>query len=132
MNKLLRTLLIICLSASCFTSCRVTSEDMPKIEDVEQLSPYFHYVNIDGKDYIDVELSRCFARNYRHSIDFVGPVEYSKAESIKKCNKVVGYGPVNYTKVFNYHDHVRFLIKKNLQDNSETVAEEDDLEENPL
>ena len=131
MKILLGILLITCLS-SCLTSCRVSRDNMPKIEDVKQLSPYFHYVTIDGKEYIDVQKSVCFSRDYRHTIDYVGPVGAYESLNIKKCNKVVGYSPVNYTKVFNYQDYVRFLIKINLDNNSEGYVEDGDSQENPV
>jgi len=98
---------VICLSAS----CRVTEE--PKIEDLRQLSVYFHFVDIAGKEYIDVAASRCYSRQYRHSKEFIGPLGNEKLEDMSVCDRMIGYSPRNYTKLHNFMQRVRSQINLN-------------------
>ena len=77
-----------------FLSC--LDIDRPKIRDVEQKSPFYVYVEIDGKEYIDVEMSVCFSRMYRNSKEYIGPTTQYEDKNIKECDKIVGNSPDEY------------------------------------
>ncbi|MEE4245159.1 MAG: hypothetical protein V2I33_07095 [Kangiellaceae bacterium] len=87
-------------------SCR-DPNGYPKINDIEQLSPYFEYVEIDGKQYIDVEKSGCLARAYRHSKGFIGSVSGTIILHISECHKVIGYAPKEYGTYTTWKENMR-------------------------
>jgi hypothetical protein len=116
MKKLIHLILLMTLTISCLSSCRVSPEDYPKISDVEQLSPYFHYVQIDNRMYVDVEKSYCFSRKYRMTRKYLGSVGQEKRLPLNVCNKIVGYNQGTYVDVFNFQEAVRVLIDLNLQE----------------
>lgn len=88
-KMLLGMLLINCLSCS--------HKTYYKIKDQVQLSPSFVYVKINGKEYISIERSKCFARNYRISHKYIGPIGQTIPDkNIKQCNKIMGYAPKQY------------------------------------
>lgn len=95
------------------TSCRRDDLLEPKMEDISQLSPVFIYEVIDGKRYISVEKSRCLSRKYRHNRDFIGPITETASFAISRCDRSIGYDPIDYVKLHNYKEAVRSLINLN-------------------
>lgn len=87
--------LILLILLTVITSCR-NPDGYPRISDQEQLSPNFHYVEIDGKGYIDVEKSHCLSRIYRYSKGYIGPIGLAIEIPIQECQKVIGKAPREY------------------------------------
>ena len=86
----------------------------PTIEDTAQCSPYFVYVTIENKEFIDVEKSSCFCRSYHFGEDYVGPQVggVNWKEPLHSCNKIIGWAPTIYTKVASYWEELRaYLVK---------------------
>ena len=96
-------------------SCRRDDFLEPKIQDITQLSPVFIYEVIDGKRYISIEKSRCLSRKYRHNRDFIGPITETVSLHITRCDRSVGYDPIDYVKLHNYKDAVRTQINLNTE-----------------
>jgi len=90
MKMMLGILFLICLS-----SCK-DPNGYPRIQDQEQLSPYFVYETIDGKEYISIEKSKCNSRTYRITKHSIGPIDKAIGLNIKECQKIVGYSPKEY------------------------------------
>lgn len=84
---------LICLS---LLSCIRDPNGYPRIEDQEQLSPVFNYIEINGKTYIDIDESYCLARVYRISKGYVGATTKAVELNISECNKIIGYAPREY------------------------------------
>lgn len=111
-------ILVLIISAICLSaSCRINQE--PKIEDLEQLSPFFVYVTINGKRYIDIDRSKCFTRSYRHSRSYIGSVGRDEAKNISHCDRSVGYSAREYVKLNNFKEAVRLQINLNSSFHSE-------------
>lgn len=72
----------------------------------------FEIVEINGKRYIDPELSFCLEREYKFSLEFLGPTEKFRNVPIEQCNKITGYGPLEYVDVYNFLEDVRQEILK--------------------
>lgn len=72
----------------------------------------FEIVEINGKRYIDPELSFCLEREYKFSLEFLGPTEKFRNIPIEECNRITGYGPMEYVDVFNFLEDVRQEILK--------------------
>ena len=90
----------------------IACPSIPTVRDTEQRSPVFVYVEIDGKEYIDVESSMCLSRQYRFNSEMVGPVTKSIAKSIKECDRVIGWhSSVEYPLVYRYWDEIRVALK---------------------
>ena len=66
---------------------------------------------IDGKKYIDIETSFCAERNYKYSIDFIGPTEKYRNVDLFKCDRLTGYGPKPYVDNYNFLEDVRQEIR---------------------
>lgn len=103
-KTMLGILILICLS-----SCR-SPNSYPKINDQEQLSPFFVYVEIDGKRYIDVEESVCLARTYRITKGFIGPISQAIDLNISECHKIIGYAPAEYGVFATWMENFRFWL----------------------
>lgn len=88
----MKKLLILMMLATALTSCR-DPDGYPRIENQEQLSPFFVYTE-NGN--IDVKKSKCFSRTYKISKEFVGAIDKHIKLDIRECNKIVGYSPVEY------------------------------------
>lgn len=94
------------------TSCG----NMPTIDDKAQCSPVFSYVtSVEGEEYISVKDSYCICGNYRFSLDYVGPQGGSWKESIKSCNKVIGWKPKEYGEVAAFWKEVRARIQSEIE-----------------
>jgi hypothetical protein len=101
---MLGILILICLS-----SCK-NPNSYPKINDQEQLSPFFVYKNINGKLYISVEDSVCLSRVYRISKGFIGPISEAIELDIRECNKSIGYAPREYGVFSTWMENFRFWL----------------------
>jgi len=77
-----------------FLSC--DRDDYPVISDQEQKSPVFIYIEIDEKEYIDLESSYCLSRVYRISRSYIGPVRKALKLPIEECQKIIGRSPKEY------------------------------------
>ena len=97
--------MILILVLMNFLSCRDTN--YPKIDDIEQLSPVFSFIEIDGKRYIDIETSYCLARMYRHERGYIGSVSEVQKLDITECHKVVGYSPDVYGDYTTWKESMR-------------------------
>lgn len=71
----------------------------------------FEIVEINGKRYIDPELSFCLEREYKFSLKFLGPTEKFRNVPIEECNKITGYGPLEYVDVYNFLEDARQEIQ---------------------
>lgn len=89
-----KLLIILGISLNLF-SCN-DPNGYPRIEDQEQLSPVYRYVNIDGKMYVDIERSFCIARTYRISKGYVGPVSEPIRLNLSECDRIIGRAPDEY------------------------------------
>lgn len=89
--KLIQLILII----TCLNACK-DPNGYPRIDDQEQLSPNFFYVEINGKEYIDTEKSFCLSRVYRYSKGYIGPISNAIKLPIYECQKVIGKAPSEY------------------------------------
>jgi hypothetical protein len=67
--------------------------------------------DIAGKEYIDMDESRCFCRDYQVSKSYIGPIGNSVTMPIKHCNLVVGYSPADYARFTTFLEWVRMQIK---------------------
>ena len=85
-------------------SCR---NRYPTIQDQEQLSPVFNYITIDGKQYIDVESSKCLSRTYRIDKRYVGAINQAIMLDIRECDRVIGYAPREYATFASFLENMR-------------------------
>lgn len=69
-------------------------------------------VEIDGRRYIDVEESSCFCRQYRFSLEYVGPVSEAEELDLMDCNKSVGHPPDSYLELSQWYEEVRTWASK--------------------
>lgn len=95
-------LLMICLSA-----CQTRPDELIK----NQKFVSFSYVEIDGKKYIDPDKSFCAVREYKYSLEFLGPITKFRDVKFDECNKLNGYTPKDYIDVTNFLEDVRLEIK---------------------
>jgi hypothetical protein len=85
---------------------------MPTIKDTNQCSPIFKYVkDSEGVEWISTTDSYCICGKYRFNLDYVGPQGGSWKESIKSCDKVIGWNPKEYGEVANFWKEVRARIQ---------------------
>jgi len=96
------------------TSCN----DVPKAQDSiqKQIRLVLEIDPDTGRRYINEEESRCFFRTYRYSVDYIGAVGDAQEEDVSECNKIIGWRPKEYEKVTEYHERVRVLIQKELNE----------------
>lgn len=109
MQKLVKIILthsLICLS---LVSCK-SPDSYPRIADQEQLSPVFAYIEINGKQYIDLESSYCLMRIYRITKGYVGPTTQAVELHISECNKVIGYAPTEYGVFATWLENLRIWL----------------------
>ena len=105
MRKLKKTLTILFLIF--LSSC--TTSDI----DFKQRSAYFVYVTIDGKEYISVEESACFVRDYHKGIDYIGPKPGEVSEEpIKECDRMIGSNPEDYGRNLVFEEEIRRKLSK--------------------
>lgn len=71
----------------------------------------FHFVEIDGKKYIDPDLSFCVQRKYQYSLDLLGPIEKFQNIPFEKCDKMTGHTVNDYVGFHSFLDDVRLEIK---------------------
>lgn len=90
----MKNLTILMMLLMIFQSCRNNS--YPTIQNQEQLSNFFVYETINGKEYISVENSKCLSRTYKISKEYVGAVDRAIKLNIKECQKIIGYSPKEY------------------------------------
>jgi hypothetical protein len=102
-NLLLLIILISCLN---LTSCRWAPRDFVGY----QCSPVFAYEDIAGKQFISVDDSKCFCRKYRVSQAYIGPLAEAVNEPLSRCDKIIGYSPVEYTDLTNLMEWVRVRL----------------------
>lgn len=88
-------------------------QSRPDILIQEQKFVTFHFVEIDGKLYIDPDLSFCLKRKYQYSLDLLGPVEKFQNIPFQECDKLTGYTPKPYVEVHSFLDDVRQEIRSN-------------------
>ena len=100
--KLIQVLILTLICLSCQTQ--------PQSFEGTQCSPVFAYVDIDGKSYIDIEMSICNCRGYKVSRDYIGKTTDSKPMPISKCNLINGYSPKEYSALYNLMELVRSQI----------------------
>lgn len=106
-NQAVKILLVI-LSAVCLSSCK------PEVDDLPQCSPNLDiYIDDLGVKKINYENSFCLCRKYHFGLDFIGPVSEVSYHPVEHCNKVIGWNPKNYSKVWMFWDDVRnYAIKR--------------------
>lgn len=68
-------------------------------------------VEINGKMYVDPELSFCLEREYKYSLKFLGPIEKFRAIPFLNCDKLTGQTPRPYVDTFNFLEDVREEIE---------------------
>jgi len=90
-------------------NCR-NPDSYPKIPDQEQLTPFFSYIEVDGKTYIDMEKSVCLSRVYRISKGSIGPINEAIDLDIRECNKVIGYSPKEYGTFATWLENFRIWL----------------------
>lgn len=95
MSKLLTLLILV----NCLSSCRTSSPDTTLV--LNQCTITFERGN---------EQARCDCRKYKVSPEFIGPLENFKLVDIKQCDLLIGYRPVEYTKLTNLMEYVRIEI----------------------
>ena len=91
----MKTLIMSMMLLMALTGC-LNPDSYPRIENQEQLSPFFVYETINGKEYISIEKSKCLSRTYKISKEFIGAIDKAVKLNIKECQKVVGYSPKEY------------------------------------
>lgn len=96
------------------TSC----QDIPKAQDSiqKQIRLVVETDPETGRRYINEDESRCFYRTYRYSIDYIGAVGDAQEEDVLECNKIIGWKPKEYEKVTEYHERVRVMIQKEVNE----------------
>jgi hypothetical protein len=73
----------------------------------KQCSPVFFYEEIDGMVYISTDKSTCLCRQYKVSVEYIGPINDATTESISVCNKIIGYSPKQYVELNSLMEYVR-------------------------
>lgn len=92
-------------------SCRNRSgESRPEINDLEQMTPIFKLVEVDGKEYISIEESVCLSRIFRHSKGYVGPIKGRIQLNILECHKMIGYAPDEYKVLVTWLENFRHWL----------------------
>lgn len=91
-------LLMICLSGC---------QSIPKEMIVTQRFVDLHIENVDGKEVINPDLSFCLLREYKYSVDYIGPISKFKSFPLKECHKINGMSAKDYTAVFEFQDAIR-------------------------
>lgn len=97
--------LVLMILLMSLANCR--NNNHPTINNQEQLSPVFEYVIVDGKEYIDIESSRCNSRTYKISKEFVGPIDKAVKLNIKECNKIIGRATKEYATFATFLENMR-------------------------
>lgn len=105
----MRMLIILMMLATLLSSCR-NPNSYPRIENQEQLSPYFVTEEVNGKQYISIEKSKCFSRTYKISKEFIGPIDKAIELDIRECHKVVGYSPREYGVFSTWLENMRHWL----------------------
>lgn len=98
-------LLTIFLSGACQT--------IPDELVVTQRFVDLEIVEINGELIVDAELSFCLVREYRYTLDHIGPIEKFQKFPLKDCNKINGLSARDYTRQFEYFDSIRKEIQEN-------------------
>ena len=73
----------------------------------------FEIVEINGKRYVDPELSFCVEREYKFSLKFLGPTEKFRNIPFEECDRLTGWGARDYVDVTNFLEDVRQEIQAN-------------------
>jgi len=99
----MRKILTLILITTFLNACRT----QPQLFIGKQCSPVFFYEDIAGVPYISTEKSTCLCRQYKVSVEFIGPITESVIEPIATCNKIVGYSPKQYVELNSLMEYVR-------------------------
>ena len=96
------------------TICILTGCNSPEIRDLEQRNLRLVLIQDQetGRRYIDEEQSACFARYYRHSKEYLGPVGQSSSHDILHCNDIIGYDSADYVDLADFFEQVRIKVNK--------------------
>lgn len=102
-------ILTLTIAMILFASCRRQNPNSyPRINTQEQLSPVFSVVEIDEKEYIDIESSKCLSRNYQINRDVIGPVDDTVlVMDIRECDRMIGYAPQEYATFTTWLESMR-------------------------
>lgn len=107
----MKTLILLMIVSMTLASCRNRNgQYRPIIQNQEQLSPIFQYVDIDGVEYISIEESVCASRTYKIAREYIGVVNKPLRLNIKECNKVVGYSPSEYGVFATWLENMRVWL----------------------
>lgn len=90
-------------------------QSIPKELIVTQRFVDLHIEVIDGKEVIDPDLSFCLLREYKYSVDYIGPISKFKSFPLKECHKINGLGARDYVAVFQFEDAIRQEIQEHEQ-----------------
>jgi hypothetical protein len=93
------------------------------ISNLSQCSPILSYIEIEGRQYIDIEKSTCKCRTYHFGKDYVGMKNNTKVwnEPLSNCNKLMGWKTLkaenqtnsDYAEVTKFWEDVRVQINNN-------------------
>ena len=72
----------------------------------------FHFVEINGKKFIDPDLSLCLEREYKYSLGHLGALEKFREIPFHECDRLTGYAPLDYVEVHKFLDWVREEINR--------------------
>lgn len=107
MKILIPLMILLTVLTSCLNR---QGQKRPLINNLEQLSPVFKYVEIDGKEYISLEDSKCLSRTYKISREYVGGIDKPIKLDIKECHKMVGYAPREYGVFATWLENMRVWL----------------------
>lgn len=88
-------------------------QSRPDVLNTYQRTIYFEYVVIDGKKYIDPDLSVCLVRTYQYSLEHLGPINEFQEVPLVLCDKMIGHNPKEYIEVHSFLDDIRREIQSN-------------------
>jgi hypothetical protein len=120
--------LLILLLGICLSSCRTTPPENRDYFEGEQISPEFILETVqlaDGstKQFISIEKSKCRARKYKLSKEYIGASGVVTIKPISECNLMMGYSPKEYLRQVNFMKWVQNEINME-ENNGETFQDQ--------
>ena len=99
-----KTILLL-VTILCLNGCSEEQETSLELSQQEVVFPVV--VEIDGRSYYPADQIQCNQRKYRVSKEIIGPLSKFEQVDISNCQKVIGYQPKAYARLFNLLEWVR-------------------------
>ena len=97
------------LLMTCLSGCsNIAIRDLPQLN----IRLVFDFDPVSGRRYLNEKDSVCFVRSYRHSKEFIGPINKNKEIPLMDCNKMTGYAPSDYVDLSVFKEEVRLEFIK--------------------